>query len=219
MKTKQEIYRKWVMNICFIWAIIFLAQFLGLNFGLEVRTFSLILGFIFLSLGVEEVWVKRKEIGFFLKQKREVFFVKVAQTKEVKQWRISGMAAIYVMIKETLHFFKETVTGQGLLFLFFAMGIFGDIFYWLKNSDLRTLVLFGIWIILARRYKFEGRAAVSVALGFLILCPILLVFNNDVSAEKSAIWVYMFLLIGVIQMFWETRKEPLNPMESDFSSE
>ena len=70
------------------------------------------------------------------------------------------------------------------------------------------LFLTGLWILSVFHFKFEGRVSISLALGFLILCPFLLIFNKETIAEKSAVWAYMFLLVGVIQMIIEyIRKE------------
>ena len=38
------------------------------------------------------------------------------------------------------------------------------------------------------------------------MTPILILMKNDLVAEKSANWAYMFLLVGVIQMVIENRK-------------
>jgi hypothetical protein len=55
--------------------------------------------------------------------------------------------------------------------------------------------------------RFEGRVSVAGALIFLALCPFLLIFKKDPIAEKAAIWAYMFLVVGTIQMFVEYAKE------------
>jgi len=39
------------------------------------------------------------------------------------------------------------------------------------------------------------------------MCPFLLIFQKEPIAEKAAVWAYMFLLVGVIQMIIEYVKE------------
>jgi len=94
-----------------------------------------------------------------------------------------------------------------LILIFCGFGILLDIFFLKLTSDFLIFFLTGLWILVVRLYKFEGRVSVAVALGFLILCPFLLIFKKEAIAEKAAIWVYMFLVVGVIQMFIEVKKE------------
>jgi len=39
------------------------------------------------------------------------------------------------------------------------------------------------------------------------MCPFLLIFKKNLIAEKAAVWAYMFLVVGVIQMMIEYMKE------------
>lgn len=94
-----------------------------------------------------------------------------------------------------------------ILLLLTFFGIFLDIFFLKITSSFIVLFLIVFWILSVKLYKFGGRDSVKVALGFLVLCPILLIFNKEAIAEKAAIWVYMFLVVGVIQMMIEVRKE------------
>ncbi|MGB9911201.1 MAG: hypothetical protein ACPLKP_01205 [Microgenomates group bacterium] len=96
---------------------------------------------------------------------------------------------------------------QLVILIFTIFGILFDIFLVKFISDLVILFLAGLWILTIKLYKFEGRDSVKVALGLLILCPILLILKKDFLAEKSAIWVYVFLVIGVIQMMFEVLRE------------
>lgn len=95
--------------------------------------------------------------------------------------------------------------GKYKLWLIFitGLGIFLDVFFLSFSSDLLILILTALWVLAVWLYKFDGRISVGIALGFLIICPILLVFKKEPIAEKAAIWVYMFLAIGVIQLFVE----------------
>lgn len=51
--------------------------------------------------------------------------------------------------------------------------------------------------------KNDGRFAFGIALFFLTLCPFLLAFKIEASAEISAVFAYYFLCIGVIQEILE----------------
>jgi len=86
-----------------------------------------------------------------------------------------------------------------------AIGILMDIFIFKLTSDFLIFFLTALWVLTVKFYKFEGRVSVAVALGFLILCPFLLIFKKEAIAEKAAIWTYMFLVVGVIQEIWLLR--------------
>jgi len=95
---------------------------------------------------------------------------------------------------------------HGILLLT-GVGIFINIFLFLPIWDLLILLLIGLWIISIWLYKFEGRVSVFSGIIFLSLCPFLLLFGQELIAEKSAVWFFMFLLVGVIQMIFEYIKE------------
>lgn len=76
-------------------------------------------------------------------------------------------------------------------------GLVLDIFIFDFTSDLVILFLVGLWILVVRLYEYEGRISIGIGMGFLIVCPFLLIFKVDAIAEKAAIWAFMFLLVGV----------------------
>lgn len=94
-----------------------------------------------------------------------------------------------------------------LILIIAGIGILFDIFIFRFTSDLLILFLVGLWIILIRRYKFEGRVSIGLALGLLILCPFLLILGKEPIVGKISIWVYLFLAVGSIQMFIENVKD------------
>ncbi len=93
------------------------------------------------------------------------------------------------------------------LLAFTALGLFVDTFFFDFTSDLVILFFISLWIIAVWLFSFEGRVSVGVGLGFLVLCPFLLIFKAEFIAENAAVWAYMFLLMGVIQEVIEFRKE------------
>jgi len=69
------------------------------------------------------------------------------------------------------------------------------------------LFLTGLWILTVWLNHFEGRISIAGGLIFLAMCPFLLIFGKEAIAEKSAIWAYMFLAVGVGQMIVEYIRE------------
>jgi len=88
-----------------------------------------------------------------------------------------------------------------------GVGILLEIFLLKAISSLVTLFLAISWILLIRHFRFESRVSFYLALFFLSFCPILLIFSKEVVAERFAIWVYNFLLIGIIQLVLEYGKK------------
>ncbi len=93
------------------------------------------------------------------------------------------------------------------LLAFTAVGILVDTFFFDFTSDLVILFLIFFWVICVWLFYFEGRVSIGVGLGFLTLCPFLIIFKAEPIAEKSAIWAYMFLFVGVVQQIIAYRKE------------
>lgn len=102
---------------------------------------------------------------------------------------------------------KGFLKNYNLILVFTGVGILFDIFVFKFTSDLLILLLTGLWILSIFHFKFKSKVSISLALGFLILCPFLLIFNKGIMAERVAIWVYMFLVVGVVQLFVEYLKE------------
>lgn len=103
-------------------------------------------------------------------------------------------------IKEVLEKYKFR------MLLTAGVGISVDTLFFEFNSDLVILFLTGLWILSLWLYEYEGRISIGMGLGFLILCPFLLIFKAEAVAEKAAIWAYVFLVVGVIQQIVEYRR-------------
>ncbi len=110
-------------------------------------------------------------------------------------------------IRRSISNIQYLVSNLRFAFLFLAiLGISVDIFIFDSTSDLVILFLTGLWVLSVWLYEYEGRISIGMGLGFLILCPLLLIFNVDAVAEKVAIWAYIFLVVGVGQQIIEYRR-------------
>lgn len=112
-------------------------------------------------------------------------------------------------IKDFLERYKQSLLlrNKTWILVFTGVGILFDVFIFRQTWDLVILFLTGLWVLTIWLNKFEGRMSVAGGLVFLIFCPFLLIFGKEQMAEKSAIWVYVFLVVGVIQMVIENVKE------------
>lgn len=85
-------------------------------------------------------------------------------------------------------------------------GILLDILIFKFGLNLVVLFLISFWILAVWFYKFEGRISVLGGLFFLILCALFLIFEKETMAEEAALWTYIFLMVGVVQLFVEYKK-------------
>lgn len=85
----------------------------------------------------------------------------------------------------------------------FAVGamIFADVMISKTISDARLMSLMASWLIVQHFLIINQKVTIGGALIFLLLCPILMLLNKEVAAEKAAIWAYQFLAIGIVQIF------------------
>lgn len=72
------------------------------------------------------------------------------------------------------------------------------IFFYLRDLIGFNASLIAGFFILTYFLKLDDRAAFVVALFFLIICPLLLIYPDSELAEKAAVSAYYFLVIGVV---------------------
>lgn len=102
---------------------------------------------------------------------------------------------------------------RNVLFFLFCIGVIIDVFYMSSlpmsySSDLRIFFLLAVWLFVEKIWKFGSVATFKVALVFLVVLFFLFTFfRTQPSVERVATWIYLLLLIGIIQQFLEIRKE------------
>ena len=208
MKTDFSKYKKFLFNLLAIWLCLAILKIFKVDFGLNLFTFFkilLLLTFVLIIFEIKKRWFKiwpvvkasfvRFRVGF-----GEAF----SQYPTFKSKTIHFFPLIFRLAGQG---FKKYVLFKDILLAFCLFGILFDIFLFKPSIDLVILVLTGLWVWVVRLYKFEGRVSIGGALLFLTMCPFLLIFKKDLIAEKAAIWAYMFLVVGVIQMIIEYVKE------------
>lgn len=96
-----------------------------------------------------------------------------------------------------------------LVYLYLTSMLFLIIFI-NETSGLIDLMLIGLWLVLTWFYKFESAISFLVASLFLLLCPLLLIFNNELAAENSARLAYFLFVIGTFGSIIELKFSPKN---------
>lgn len=90
-------------------------------------------------------------------------------------------------------------------------GILFEIFFLKGAFEFVVFILVIFWLLMIYFFKLTEKFSYLGALLLLILITILLVAKNNLvfansSAEKAALWFYLFLLIGLGQELF--RKKP-----------
>jgi hypothetical protein len=95
-----------------------------------------------------------------------------------------------------------------LLLLGFLIGVILDLLNFQTPSDIRIFSLIFLWVLTVRTFHFKSDMTFKLALGFLGLLLIFFIFaRGSLITERIAVWIYLCLVVGVVQQFFELRKE------------
>lgn len=100
-----------------------------------------------------------------------------------------------------------------LKFLPLILLILGDVLFFEKSSDWRTFPILIFYVFLIIRYKIRANTTFFICLFLLVLIYVQYIFSSPATfesqypiapfGEKIAVWLYLFLVIGVIQKWKE----------------
>ena len=192
-------YQRFLGTVFTLWLFLWLAGKFGLNFGVDLRILFRILFSMSLILAFRETKKRKVEIVLLIKSV-------VAQSEipsALEQYPTTWSKAIHfpsLMFSFSWKLFRKYALSRAAILVFCALGIFVDIFVFNFTSDLVILVLVGLWIYLIRIYKFTNKVSFATGLILLAVCPLVLIMNRTGVAEKVAIWAYMFLAVGIVQV-------------------
>lgn len=226
MKIFFWFYRRFIGTIFFLWLFLQLAKEFGFAFALDLSLFFKLLLILLLVLVVWEIRIRWLAISQLIKNsfyKTENEFIIMTRTiqkeiaafsPEILAGRIGRIFALVLAVVVTFFcffwgFLKVLIA---LIFqplnvmLFMILGIFAYIFIFDFTSGLIILILIGSLIYVVRKFRFNGKFSLACSLIFLTMCPFLLILKKEQIAEKTAIWTYVFLVVGVVQTAWESRR-------------
>jgi len=201
MKTYFSKYKKFLFNLFAIWFFLVILKVFKVDFGLNLFTFFkilLLLTFFLVTFEVKRRWTGIRPIikSFFLESKNKI-------TEPLAQYPSTISKVIHffpLFFRYSWRGFKKYSLFRDILLASCFFGILFDVFLFGLSSNFIILFFTGLWILIVKLYKFEGRISVVIAFLFLMMCPFLLIFKKDLIAEKVAIWVYIFLVIAAVQM-------------------
>jgi len=103
--------------------------------------------------------------------------------------------------KKSLLFFRNN---KPVVLPIIFLGILADILFIKGNSDLRIFGILGLYVAAAFLYKFKSRLTFLLALVLLgVMFAEFIFTGTSESTEKAAVWLFFFLLIGIIQQWKE----------------
>lgn len=79
--------------------------------------------------------------------------------------------------------------------------IYYDIFILTAPLNFVMILAVVLWTLSGWIFEISGRVSIGVAIGGLLLLPVLLISNKDNLAERLTFWVFIFMTIGVIQIY------------------
>jgi len=104
-------------------------------------------------------------------------------------------------MKKTVSFLREN---KKTLLTLFVIAIFADIIFLNKSSD---LIIFSILILYLFFIKiFELKSKLTFLLDLVLLTMMFFSYlftGTSASTEKAAVWLVLFLIVGVIQQWRE----------------
>lgn len=84
------------------------------------------------------------------------------------------------------------------------LGVLVDPLFIKGNSDLRIFAILGLYVAAISFYELKSR--LTFLFGFVLLGVMFVEFiftGTSESTEKAAVWLFFFLLIGIIQQWKE----------------
>lgn len=99
-----------------------------------------------------------------------------------------------------------------IFFYFFILSlVLGDIFLFPVSSDIRIFSMLAVYAFFIKIFKLKSNVTFVLTLILLVLAYVQFIFSNPIVfitpgmpvAEKTAVWVFLFLVVGIIQKWRE----------------
>jgi len=112
---------------------------------------------------------------------------------------------------------KKSFNFRSILMVMYFGGFVADVFFVKRKniytdweSDVRLFLLVFLWIFMKKVYNFTSVITFKLTGLFLAFFSFFFIFFRDhPSVERLASWVYVYLVIGVIQQLLEATRFPL----------
>lgn len=108
---------------------------------------------------------------------------------------------------------KANSTHTSLIMCLMIIAVLFDVYLFTLSSDIRIIALLGIYYYIQRRWRVHS--ATTFGISFILLCITYtqflftapMAFDNPSvippHSERTAVWLYLFLVVGIIQKWRE----------------
>lgn len=98
-----------------------------------------------------------------------------------------------------------------LSYLFILLLILWDVFLFAVSSDLRIFGILALYVFFVKTLRLKSNVTFALSLILLIFAYVQFIFSNPVLfitpgtpiAEKTAVWVFLLMVVGIIQKWKE----------------
>lgn len=105
------------------------------------------------------------------------------------------------LINKIILFLKEN---KKTLLTLFVVAIFADTLFLNKSSDLIIFSILILYLIFIKIFELKNKLTFLLSLVLLIMMFFSYIFTGtSASTEKAAVWLILFLAVGVIQQWRE----------------
>lgn len=112
-----------------------------------------------------------------------------------------------VQVKYLIVNYKIYATpSSNILFYIYAFIFIVNIFFKSKIFLFDEIVFITLWLGLIRVYRLQGNTTFFLSFASLIICSVFIILDRIASAESAAMWAYLFLIVGSIQIIHELYK-------------
>lgn len=108
---------------------------------------------------------------------------------------------------------KMTIIQSVMIMCFTIAGVLLDVFVFGISSDIRIFALLGMYVYILHRWRVRSDTTFGICLILLGITYVLFLFTVPMAfddprpipppAERTAVWLYLFLLIGIVQKWRE----------------
>jgi len=125
--------------------------------------------------------------------------------KKFKSTIQKKLLKLFFILTKQFYLLRIKIRQARLVFILFIIIIFiVNLFFTKNNSFSMTILAIIFWVLCVVNYNLEVRITFLFAALLLGLCIIFSIIGVDLTAEKMAIWFYMFLIMALDQYIFES---------------
>lgn len=204
---------EFIKTIFLTWYLLCLFKFI--NYGFRVNLSKLFwVSFAFFAIYIVWELIKNFQYYFekfskFLQETRRYYYSKyeILKNKKILNWFSNRFGfkqffLLWILLITVFilwdYLIKYAFKNNYLLALY-LFGVFVDIVFIKQLVDIVFLLLICVWIAIVRLFKFSGNVSFLCSFILIVLCCVFIILKETVYINKTSVWIFLFLTIGVFQ--------------------